>query len=296
MAKRIYNIPDSLDKSILDSEIVLRSDKAEVSLKPLPVRVILYYILFLVVGLYIIFQTELKNMGFGWIIFFVITWVLFTVNMLKTDKSGEPQLNMIKAMLDYLPRSRRIVTTRSTSNAIGFLGISNIDEVGENGLVKFIDGRYGYFYEVVGSGSYLLFESDRNEILNRVDNFYRNMKPEYQYIFITVRQPQKVYKQIGYLKKKFDRLADSDWEIKEKANENYRFLSEQVGREYKSIHQYMIIKARDKDTLNMAKDILSIEVASSSLIFKNVRALFKEDIIELLSEIFKGGQSHEIHR
>ena len=270
MAKKIYNIPDSLDKSILDSEIVLKSNKAEVSLKPLPVRVILYYILFLVVGLYIIFQTELKNMGFGWIIFFVITWVLFTVNMLKTDKSGEPQLNMIKAMLDYLPRSRRVVTTRSTSNAAHFLGISNVDEVGGNGLVKFIDGSYGYFYEVVGNGSYLLFESDRNEILNRVDNFYRNMKPEYQYIFITVRQPQKVYKQIGYLKKKFDRLTDSDWEIKEKANENYRFLSEQVGREYKSIHQYMIIKARNKDTLNMAKDILSIEVSSSSLIFKKI--------------------------
>lgn len=289
MAKKIYNIPDSLDKSILDSEIVLKSNKADISLKPLPIRVILYYIVAIVVGFGFIFQTELRNMGLGWILFFVVVWSLFIYNMFKTDKSGEPQIAMLGAMIDYLPRRRRVVPTRTTSNAVPFLGIANIEYITDGGLVKFLDGTYGYFYEVIGSASNLLFEADRQAILDRTDSFYRSMKPEYQYSFITVRRPQKVYKQIGNLKKKFDNLSDSDWEIKQKANDNFLLLRDKVGKEYKSIHQYLLIKANDKDTLEMAKSLLSIEASSSSLVFKHVRAFLKKDIMEFLSEIYKGG-------
>lgn len=290
MAKKVYNIPDSLDKSILDSEIVLKSEKAGVSFKPLPIRVILYYVISIILGLFILFETELKNMGLFWIIFFVITWVLFVVNMLKTDKSGEPQVSMFRAMMDYLPRKRRNVPTRMTSNAVPFYGIANIKNITTGGFVEFADDTVGYFYEVIGSASNLLFDADRSAILNRVDSFYRSMKPEYEYIYVTIRRPQKVYKQVGNLKKKFDRLSDSDWEIKLKANQNFTMLTEKVGKEYKSIHQYLIIKAKDKESLELAKSMLSIEVASSSLVFKHVRAFLKEDIIELLQEVYMGGR------
>lgn len=98
-----------------------------------------------------------------------------TALLLKTDKTKRMGFHLVPVLLGYLPKRNRQVYTRSTNKAGPFysiLGIESIDDV--TGLVKYLDGTYAYWYRVVGSASVLLFEDDKNAILDRVDSFGRN--------------------------------------------------------------------------------------------------------------------------
>ena len=85
------------------------------------------------------------------------------------------------------------------------MGIRNIDE--NSGLIEFLDGSFGSMYRVVGAASALLFEDDKEAILDRVDNFYRKMGFDVEIIKITTKESQKIYHQAAYLKEQYDNLT-----------------------------------------------------------------------------------------
>lgn len=200
------------------------------------------------------------------------------------------QFMMVPTFFNYLFKSNRVVLTRSTAYANAFYGIVGISDINlDTGLITYNDGTYGYMYRVVGSGSVLLFDEDRDAILNRVDSFYRKMKTDYEIIFLTAKESQKVYRQVANLKKRYDKLDDD--ELKAVADMEYDYLKNYVGGSFRSTHQYMIIKADNKEALMTGKNMLQSEVENSTLMIKQCTALFGEDLYNVLRSVYKGKES-----
>lgn len=209
------------------------------------------------------------------------------------DATGVIKADMVPAAINYFfkPINRKIVV-RQNRPANGMMILSDIDYIEDHtGLIHFLDGTVGFAYSVVGNASRLLFDQDQELILERVDRWYRKMGRNYEFIYITDREAQSVTNQINSLKERYAKLDVDDDDLNAIANMNYRFLDRVVGSTFKSVNQYLIIKADNGESLMRAKATLINEVADSALVFNRCEALMKPQIERLLGKIFQGRES-----
>ena len=290
MAKVAYKIPDSLDKSTFDMELSLKNDEG-MGLRPLPLKLILAWLASLLLLLYICFNTFIG--GFVPLtVIFGVAWVALTVILFKQDDTGELQLERVRAIDDYYPKSRRYVVCRNDSESGGFWSITKLKSIDEDtGLIEWDDGTYGYMYRVVGTGSILLFESDRDAIINRVDSFWRKVRDSSEWIWITTREAQQVYHQIAALKYRYDNLRDDTGELRELLDLQYVYLKDYVGGLFRSVHQYLVIKAPNMEELNVAQNILESEVEGSAYMLRQCTGLVGEDQYRMYRTIYRGKES-----
>lgn len=293
MAKKNgYKIPAALDENYFNMEITLKN-KDGIGLKPLPIRVILIWVVFIVVFFFLCFNKDspVSAAGVGMQIFFGITWFAFAILMTKMDGARQMRLELIPSLLSYLSKSNRHVITRRSSPANPFYAMVGIEDINDKtGVVKYIDGSYGYWYSVVGSASVLLFPEDREAILDRVDNFYKKMQPDCELIFLTMRQPQNVVRQQAHLMAQYKHLGFADPDIDRLYREQYDVLTDHVGKEFKSLHQYMIIKGDNRDALSVMNSICINECNNSNYMLKECTPLYKKDIEHILREIYSEGE------
>ena len=66
-------------------------------------------------------------------------------------------------------------------------------------------------------------------------------------------------------------------------------MRDYVGKEFKSIHQYMVIKSDNKEALRVANGILQNEVENSALFIKQCVPLERDDTLEFLRSIYQKG-------
>lgn len=290
MAKEYYKIPASLNENYMNMEIAIQS-KDGVGLKPLPVRVILVWLAGLLALFYLVMNGSsfIAQSNLFLRILFSVIWIAFLFVLSKTDKSHRMQIELIPALLSYLQKSNRHVLTRKTGNGNAFFNIVGIESIDEkNGLVKYIDGTYGYWYAVVGTASVLLFPDDRDAILNRVDEFYKKIQADCEVIFMTTKEPQKVHKQLAHLTAQYKALEFNDPDVDMLVKEQYSQLKDFVGKEFKSLHQYMIIKGDTREALSNINNVVISEYENSSLMLKQCTPLYREGIENALKLIYSG--------
>lgn len=283
MAKERYIVPVSLDRTILDHELTLSSNAMR--LKPLPMKVIFAYIGSITVLMWLLTGTPLKGASFGYLVLISVWWIAATAYFAAYSKTKEMRGEMIMALIDYLPKTARKVLTRSDSSPGQFhsiVGIKDVDE--KTGFITYADGMVGQAYAVVGSASCLLFDQDRDAILNRNDRFYRKLEPGVEWVFITTKEPQRVHTQIATLEKRNRRLSPKarDPELVALMDEQYQSLKSYVGASFFSIHQYLILIARNEENLRKAHNLLDSEAGDSSLMFKEVTMLTYDETMDLL--------------
>lgn len=288
MSKTSYKIPVDLNQSFADMEISLKGGDG-VGPKPMPMKVIFFALCSALICFWCVMNTFIGK-GPTWaVVLFVLLWIALTFVLMRYDATKQMYVQMVPALLGYIPKSARHVITRTNSRANEFYGIANIKDINKKtGLVTFADDTYGYFYRVVGSASILLFEDDKAAILRRVDSFYRKFTTDAEIIYMTVKESQKVYRQVANLKRRYDNLEVRDPDLIALANEQFGILKNHVGGTFKSIHQYMILKADSKEALIVAKNVLQSEVENSSLMIKQCTPLYGNDIYDLLRMIFRG--------
>jgi hypothetical protein len=223
---------------------------------------------------------------------FGVAWVAASAYLLRLDKSGSLIIARVPVLIEYIPRAARRVSCRLGDNSGPFYSIVNIDKVDEDkGLIKFVDGDVGYAYRVTGSASILLFPDDRDAILDRVDSFFRNMKPDYEMIFITCKEAQNVKRQLRNMDARLSRLRYDDTELRALIEMEKFFLSEHVGGAYRSVHQYLVLKAHSEESLVMAQNALDSEVQYSTLMIKRCVALYDDELHGLFQTIYRGRES-----
>lgn len=272
--KQSYKIPAGLDTSYMDMTITLRSNDG-LGLKPLPIKQIAFMIVVVFSAFFLQQKTFIGQINTVSTICFMAAYCGMGLYLAMMDSSHILRFEMVPAMLSYLQPDHRKIFRVPVS-------FYNIADISKDGYVQFADGSHGYVMSVVGSASILLFDSDREAILNRVDAFWRKQTPGVEYIFVTVKKAQDVRSQ-----RQFIRTYDmSDKELKKLAKEQDVILRDFVGTEFKSIHQYLILKAPNKETLRQSYNVLQSEVENSNYMIKRCVQLSDESIVDLVNTIF----------
>lgn len=282
--KPSYKIPTTLDKSYMDMELAIQS-KDGIGAKPLPIRNILSYVASVILLFYAVAKTFIGKGNPLQIGLFIIMWAAITVLLVKTDKTKRMNAMLLPVVATYYPNKELVTRTSQPANA--FRRMTNIEDIDDNGLVTFVDGTVGYWYRVVGTASVLLFDEDKELIINRVESFYRKIGIDCEIIFITTKEAQKVYNQVANLKRRYDALDVQDDDLRNIANEQLHTLTDYVGTSFKSIHQYLVIKGDNLEALIANKNVVQSEVENSSLMIKQCVELYRDDIDSVLASIYK---------
>lgn len=288
MAKESYKIPTSLDENYLNMEIAIQS-RDGVGLKPLAVRVILVWLASLLGLVYICINAKsvVAEAGLGMRIIFAIVWLCFTYVLTQMDKSHRMQLELVPVLLTYMQKSNRTVITRKTANGNAFYGIVGIEDIDEDtGLVKYTDGTFAYWYAVVGTASVLLFPEDSNAIRDRVNEFYKKIGTDCEIAYVTTKEPQRVHKQLAHLIAQHKNLEYQDDDIDAVVRQHYDVLKNFVGKEFKSLHQYMIIKGDTREALSNINNVVMSEAQGSSMMLKQCVSMYRPQIEEVLHIIY----------
>ena len=291
MAKQSYKIPESLDQSPWDIEVAIRSDSG-IGMKPLPLKFIAGVLFSALLWFWMLNMSFVASMSIIYKILFSVVWLLASLLLVRLDKSNTLMAARVPVLISYFPKSARKVSCRTGDNAGPFYSIANIADVDEDrGLITFTDGDVAFVYRVVGSASVLLFPDDRDAILNRVDSFFRNMKPDYEMIFVTCKEAQNVKRQVRNMNARASRLKNDDPELRGLVEMEKYFLEEHVGGSYRSIHQYLILKAHNEEALQMAQNVLDAEVQYSTLMIKRCVALYDDELHGFFQSIYRGKES-----
>lgn len=284
MAKASYKIPTSIARSFLDHEITFAG--AGFQAKPLPIKVILFWVASLFIGFWVLSTTYLKHANIFLLIGIALWWIAATAFFGRYSRTKELNLFSVPALLNYIQPSMRRVNTRTSSEPSGFYSITGLDGVDETGYLTWADGTVGQAYLVVGSASVLVFEQDRIAIIERVDNFYRKVDTTAEFIWLTTKEPQRVYRQLANLERLNVGLTVDDPELRELMEERYSILTDYVGDSFTSIHQYLVIKADNLEALRRAHTVVSAEAQESSLMIKQLTALDQRDAQEMLRSVY----------
>lgn len=289
--KSSYKIATSLDRSYLDVEVALQA-KSGVGLRPMPLTTIIIWIAAIFGGFLLVANQDLilYHLPIWCKGLFIIVLCAFTFFATSRDGGNQSRFFAIRNMAAYMfDKKTRLVKTRATDSATAFARIVGIKSINDkSGMVTYADGTVAYFYRVTGNASNLLFDSDKEAIITRVDNFYRKMPEFIRMEIITVKESQKVDTQKANMKRLFQLRDNTDKDIERIMKDSYKILDDYVGGEFRSIHQYLVLYAGAKEYLDKAHSILANETHSSSLMFSSVEALYTEDVLRLLHTIYAG--------
>jgi hypothetical protein len=290
MAKQSYGIKTPMLASQLDQEITLQKDG--VGLRPLPIKFVIITIISLCAMLYV-FTSDLVSVGTGLQkVLFVCLWMTMTVLLFFSSKTQLLNVRVLFSFLSYLsiPGNRRLRTRKMDEDAVhNMIDMTNIKGITDDGMIYFADKYVGRMYRITGNASALLFESDRDKILARVDNFYRKINADVEVIFMTLKEPQRVYHQAAAIKRRWKALdgeVRGDKDMLALANNQITVLRDTVGKQLQSVHQYMLIKAASEDELAALKTDLQVELNQSTMFIRKCVPLDSEAIADELSVIY----------
>lgn len=305
-----YKVPASINRSMLDHEIVLSGGGMQS--KPLPLKVILYWIGIFMLAMLLISRTFIGDAGTVLIVLFVIWLVVTAIFFGQYSKTKEMKFQQVPAMIQYSFRHNRRVMTRNSSNPFGFMTITGIRSIDDDGLITFVDGSVGQLYSVVGTGSRLLFDGDKDAIIARVKSFWEKIDSTCDWTFITTREPQQITQQVAHAERLNYNLTvptlrgarkypDADprghSELHDLLQERFRLLQYVAGVNmdgskvvrFMSIHQYLLIRASSLENLQIAHSVLEAEVNASSAMFKQCRVIDSgRKTVDVLKVFYQG--------
>ena len=236
MVKQAYKIPTNIHNSRLDNEIRLSTNDNSLESKPISLRSLMIYILSGFALAWTMKNTFMVHAMLPVQILFGLVWVLITYLLGRYEKTKELGYMRVIGLFEYLNPARRRVPPRLSDDADLFANLIGVDVLEEEVLghkqlfLKMQDGSVGIVYRVVGSGSVLLFEDDKNRILTETANYYAKLKPEWTHWKLTSHEAQKVDTQLEAVRMKrtwWDEELDKD--ILERLDEQEAILKEVVG-------------------------------------------------------------------
>lgn len=292
MAKQGYKIPASLDQTHFDRMINLsKNPNSPIGL--VSVKTIAAYIgtLFFVGSLFKMGMFVGNSFLFN--VFYIILIFLFVSQLINTLPTGELKYVNINALIDYLPKQMKFLKTTRNSKVDAFYKLYGIADVKDNGDILYKNGDVGALLSVSGSGSILVFDEDKDAILDATDNFWRKIDVGMYITQITIKEGQKVDLQLGNYQRRWNLLTESDTDddtknlIGDLMDAEVNILAEDIAVNYRSIQQYWLLRTRSDEMLKSMKTLIQYDIDNGSLVLKSARTQYREDIIRMSESIFK---------
>ncbi|WP_078598696.1 hypothetical protein [Evansella clarkii] len=280
MAKQRFKIPATLDVSYFDMEFNVKSKNGVGINRPVSAKVILFALLAAFGWFYLIFQTFIGKGGVPLIIGFTIAWVALSVLLVKADKTNRTGLELVFSMINYLPKSGRYVPVRMSDAVYPLQHLLNIKTVDpEDGRIHYLDGQIGYCYHVVGSASALMFEQDKQIILDKVDSFYRKLPVGVEVIYDTVYEGHSVDEQLEAVRRTKKELNVKSKGLNTLLKEQHDILKYAINNNQglTSLHQYLVVRAPSEAALTEFENLLIGDVEADGMMFRLAKTLnYKE--------------------
>ena len=276
MAKKRYKIPTTLDVSYFDMEFNLKTKDGLGFAKPVSAKLIVLSLFSLFAWFYLVFQTFIVKGGVIVVVGFTLAWILFSVLMVKSDKTKRAGIELVISMFNYIPKAGRYVPVRMSDSVYKFQSLLNVKDVDpEDGLVYFLDGAIGHVYHVVGSASSLMFEQDKVAILDKVDSFYRKLPVGIEIIYDTVYEGHSVEDQIRSVKKDIANLQSKSKGLRKLLLEQKEVLEVAINNNQglTSLHQYLVVRVKNEAELQEFESLVVGDVENQGLMFRLVKTL-----------------------
>lgn len=304
--KKSYKIPQPLGMSKFDKQIAIVSNR-DLGIYPVKVRTILIIVFSVVAYFIIIMFSILSGASFLTKLVFTLGYIILACLFTMEDATGLAGYERLFAVPHYISKQYKEVYTRKHNDASGMVNILNspaeLDDgeainrnngneeyfITDDGVVKFKGSMKGYavFYEITGSASQLLFDDDKEDIIDAVDNFYRKFDGIYQFGIQTSKSAQKTNVQVNYMRIKKNRLkVQRLTELEKMAQSNIDTL-ERVAKIHNAIHQYGFVTASNLEQLQAGMGLVESEAAKSDLVFKRARRLSRDETIEAMAGVYK---------
>lgn len=299
LAKPRYKIPVSLDVSYMDMEFTLQSKNGLGFQQPVPARIIFFSLLAMFLWMYSVTKTFIASGGFLNIVGFTICYAIFMVLMIRQDKTRRSGFHLVLAMSRYYPKSRRLIPVRSTDRVMELQNTLHIADVDlEDGLIRFMDGSIGQCYHIVGSASALMFEQDKQMILDKVDSFYRKIGLDVELIFDTVYEGHSVDEQLDATLQVQKNLRTRSKGLEKLLQERYDVLDKAINQSERltSIHQYLIIIAKNESALTDVESLIFGDVEGDGVMFRLAKAAAHKEILRYLQSILNGPKMSDKRR
>lgn len=281
MAKQRFKIPTTLDVSYFDMEFSLKSKNGVGINKPVSAKVVLFTLFALFAWFYLVFQTFIGKGGVPIIIGFTICWVILSILLVRADKTKRMGLELVFSMINYLPKSSRYVPVRMSDSMYPLQALLNVKSVDpEDGRIHFLDGQIGHVYHIVGSASSLMFEQDKQIILDKVDSFYRKLPVEVEVIYDTVYEGHVVDEQLEAVKEDMKNLNKKSKGLQALLQERHDILKYAINNNQglTSLHQYLIVRAPSESALREFENLLIGDVEGSGLMFRLAKTLNYDEV------------------
>lgn len=275
---RSYEVLASLDVSDLDILVPLDFGP-DFEFRPISLRLLIFYFSSGFALFYIISHTFIPKGGIISTALFVLLWVILTMLLATPDALGVVNYERLADVASWLSKRARSVACRLSDNAGNFASICAVKKEVTDGVFLSNDGMYQCVFSVVGNASLLLFQSDANAVVDRVDTFWCVVRPDVvDYVFITDKEAQKTYSQIGAYGERMDNLQDKC--LLDLCEKKIDSLMTDVAYQ-QSIHQYMILRAKSMEELQREFAHLESECATSAMMFSRVTQLFGDDALHV---------------
>lgn len=280
MAKQRFKIPTTLDVSYFDMEFNIKSKNGVGFNRPVSAKVIVFALIAVFAWFYLVFQTFIGKGGIPIIIGFTIAWAILSVLLVRADKTNRMGLELMFSMINYLPKSGRYVPVRMSDTVYPLQYLLNIKTIDpEDGCIHFLDGQIGHCYHVVGSASALMFEQDKQIILDKVDAFYRKLPVGVEVIYDTVYEGHSVEDQLESVKETKKELNVKSKGLNVLLKEQHDILKYAINNNQglTSLHQYLVVRAPSQSALTEFENLLIGDVEGDGLMFRLAKTLnYKE--------------------
>lgn len=285
MAKRSYSIPYPLDSTYMDMEIAIQNNQG-MGLRPMPIKNILLILTGVVSGVYLLMNTVIARGPMPLKVLFAAVWLGLCMTLLTYSRTKLLGVQRLLSLITYMNPDNRYVSTRAIDKANSMIRVAGWEYIDEDDVIHYADKSLGVVFDIIGNASILLFEDHRNAIIDQVDKHYQKMKPDVTYQFVTRKEPQNVYLQVGSMVERERKMTVEDQDLSMMFATNKYVLGHLVGQSFKSIHQYLIVQAKDKETLDLGLSVLLGEIENSSLMFKHAEQLDAEAVTALMTDIY----------
>lgn len=296
MAKQRFKIPTTLDVTYFDMEFNLKSKNGVGITKPVKAKVVLFTLLAIFGWFYLTFQSFISAGGIPVIIGFSIFWIILSIILVKSDKTQRMGLELVMSLGNYLPKSARHVATRLSDPVNPMKRLTSIDTVDpEDGMLHFLDGHVGYCYHIVGTASALMFEADKQHILDKVDSFYRKMPVGAEVIYDTVYEGHVVDEQLEAVVRTKANLNIRSRGLEKLLTERHDILKYAINDKngIMSLHQYLVVRAPNEQVLIEITNLIDGDVNGDGQMFRLAKPLKYKEVERYLKSLLTHKHNHK---
>lgn len=286
--RNLFAIRSTLAESALDTVITFGGQNSTIQIrKEFTVKSVLLLAVGLVSFMTLVTTSMIRDGGIIGTGLFSIGYILLVWEIAKTTPTRDLAIDYFPVLINYLPHSQREISFRRTAPSYPITMLTGIKDIAEDGLIRFGNDDIGQVFEVVGSASSLMFNRDKQQVVQDARLFYRNVSPLTSMTIDTIAMPQRVKLQLQATDWQKQHLSLKNSPLSNLLDNERKVLELHVGKKFSTYHQFMIVRSVNTDEMGIFLEWLKGTIDSRSMYLKDIRPLdTKKETVDYIHGIF----------